>query len=106
MHDHPLRQPGLHALGPQQFIPELEFLALADEHYLLAESRVFPQGVGQQHTAVSIDFDLGGMTNQQPLDTSGSGIETGQCFDLFFDLLPFGERVNQQAGLIGIDGYN
>jgi hypothetical protein len=40
------------------------------------------------------------------LNSASRRVETGQGFDFFLDALPFVERVDQQAGLIGIYRYN
>ena len=60
----------------------------------------------QQHATIAINFDFSSMTDQQALDATRGGIKAGQCFDFFFDQLPFRERVYQKTGLFGIDRDN
>ena len=44
------------------------------------------------------------MTDQQVFDSLRHRIEAGERLYLTFDLLPLGNRIEQQAAMVGVDG--
>ena len=53
---------------------------------------------------MTIKLYICGMANQEPLNSAGDWMQAGKRGNFTLDQLPLIQRINQQAGLIGING--
>src|SRR6187431_1009012 len=60
--DQPLLEPGL----PQLVTPDLDLVALTEQHEFLGEARELAEHRRQQHTPAAVDVEVGCMADQQP----------------------------------------
>src|SRR5690606_17366119 len=98
-----LGQPLVAALVPALLVPDLELVALADEHHLPVDGGEVAQLLRQQDPPLPVQLDLGGVADHQSLQAARLAIQRGQSGDATLDVLPFGERVHQQA-VVAVDG--
>ena len=54
---------------------------------------------------MSVDFDLGGMSNHQPLQAACLLIQARQAHQFSLDFFPFGKWINEEAVIL-VDGGN
>src|SRR5690606_6470679 len=88
----------------QRFVPELEAIALTDQHRGARQAGVLAQARRDQDATAAVELEVGRVTDHQTLQTARDGIERRQTAQLELDLLPLGQRIDEQATIGAIHG--
>ena len=78
-------------------IPELEFLALTDQHDVFIEFRILPEKRRDEQAAGAVHVHVRGEADEAPLQFAYTGIEVRDAFELLLDQLPIRKRVDEEA---------
>jgi hypothetical protein len=78
-------------------VPELELVALSDQHYAFVERRELAQRWRNQNPAGAVKLHVVGVTDEEALQPANLVVETGQRHQALLNRLPLGRRIEQQA---------
>ena len=87
-------------LGPGFRIPNLIFIALADQRHFFINASELTQRCGEQETAAAIHFTVIGATDQHLLYAASVIIHRGQSHELLFHGHPLGGGIQPKAAIM------
>src|SRR5208283_6098057 len=87
----------LGSLEPLGVIPQLELVALPDEHDALVEGCVLAQGRRYEDATGTVEHHVIGMTDQKALQGAGLLVEARQPHQALLNRLPREQRIEQQT---------
>src|SRR6478609_1528386 len=90
---------------PAHLVPQLQSLALADQHGGPLKADELAQFSAERDAAMAIDFHLGGPPDQHVLQFVTARVQAGQAHDLLLDLLPVRRGVDKEA-FVPVGGHH
>src|SRR5690606_16411642 len=85
------------------FIPQLEFVQLADQHRALVQLGVLAQARRHEETAAAVQLQIHRIADQQTLQAAALFAQGRQFAQLGLDECPLGQGIDAQTGVDGID---